>query len=361
MYLAAVLHAIALLIALNVQSMSSPLAGAWLLFHFAGCICSYRPSDNKNLLWSLALGWLITIGVSCFILAPVVNGATTMWILAAMPMLALSVRKDNLEAYADCFMAVIILYAIGLIVQMMIGVRYTSFEYWVPWRHSYAVAWPLLDPNNAAALMNAALVPWIYMSLRNPKYLFMVALFILALIATASRAGGMVALITSSILIAERFGFAAGSFLFIAASGAVGWFWTALMGTLQARLEIWKGAWPLLWIHPITGLGLGSFGHYYDQVRIETTSGGWYAHNDILQFAIEMGLPAAFVFCLLMLAMALMTWRRNIVSGCVLLALFLQAMVEFQFYVPALSLVAGLAMAYHMVNYGPSRRSLVRA
>ena len=93
---------------------------------------------------------------------------------------------------------------------------------------------------------------------------------------------------------------------------------------------------------------MGTFGTYYQQVRIETDTGGWYAHNDILQLAIEMGFPAVLVFCELFSIVAVTTTRRNIVSACVLLALFLQAMVEFQFYVPAVSIIAGLALAHHI-------------
>src|SRR5262249_17368339 len=90
---------------------------------------------------------------------------------------------------------------------------------------------------------------------------------------------------------------------------------------------------------------------YYGQVRTETQTAGVFAHNDPLQFMIEMGWPAGFEFLLLVLIAAASTNRRNLVSGCVLLALFIQSMVEFQFYVPALSLFGGAALGYHLLGF----------
>jgi hypothetical protein len=82
-----------------------------------------------------------------------------------------------------------------------------------------------------------------------------------------------------------------------------------------------------------------------------------YAHNDLLQFAVEMGVPAALAFCGMAWAAARATCRQNIVSGAVLAALFLQALTEFQFYVPAVSLLAGLALGWHNLNDGSRQRA----
>jgi O-antigen ligase len=134
--------------------------------------------------------------------------------------------------------------------------------------------------------------------------------------------------------------------------------------TINARMDMWTASLPLLWKAPLTGLGFGTFSYYYDQVRTEHLTGGWYAHNDYLQIAIENGFPALLVLCFLLITVAATTRRKNLVSFCVILMLTLQAMVEFQFYLPCISIIAGLALAYHR-NMGPdleprnSRSSMV--
>ena len=72
-----------------------------------------------------------------------------------------------------------------------------------------------------------------------------------------------------------------------------------------------------------------------------------FAHNVVMQIAIEMGWWAALVFVAMWVSVLLKTCHTNIVAAGVLVAIMLQSMLEFQFYVPVVSLLAGLALAYH--------------
>jgi hypothetical protein len=67
-----------------------------------------------------------------------------MWVLSAAPILGLCLQKKHLKSYLIGFGTVLTLYAIGLIAQMLLGVKYTTYD--------AGYAWPLLDPNNAAAV-----------------------------------------------------------------------------------------------------------------------------------------------------------------------------------------------------------------
>jgi O-antigen ligase len=61
----------------------------------------------------------------------------------------------------------------------------------------------------------------------------------------------------------------------------------------HGRLEIWRDAWRILKDHPL-GIGLGNFSVLYPLYQVQVTAPVKYshAHNDILQLAIEVGLPA---------------------------------------------------------------------
>src|SRR4051794_31723507 len=100
--LPAFLHATAFAITLFVQFWGSPLAGAWLFFHLAGCAALLYTGTypkNQNLAWYAVLVWLLAVGMSTFLFTPIQNGAAIMWILAAMPTLALCLRKEHLKPY----------------------------------------------------------------------------------------------------------------------------------------------------------------------------------------------------------------------------------------------------------------------
>jgi O-antigen ligase len=300
--LPALLHGTAFLISLFVQFWGSPLAGSWLFFYLAGCVVLLYQGgypEKHTAGWYACLAWLITVGASTFLIAPVVNGAVQMWTLGAMPMLALCLRRENLKHYYGVFLAVITLYACGILVQMWLHTETTAFNY--EGRHS----WPLLDPNNGAAVLNLALIPCFYVTLRRANWSalcgFLCLILAAALIGTGSKAGLAAATIGCGLLVIHRFhqslifwcavltlGSEAALFLFLNPH-----LFEVMADSFMDRIPIWSASWPLAQIRPAFGLGLGSFGYYYARVRQEGYTLGWHCHNDMLQFAIEMGLPGA--------------------------------------------------------------------
>lgn len=350
---AALLHTLSFAIALFVQRMDDWAAAAWIFFFFAGCallVFDGRRYKFDSFLRVANLLWLIAIGVVVFLFNRVYGVTPVIWILAAMPLLALCLRKEYLKFYLAGFGAVITAFAVALIVQWTFriwppeGIRYT----WVFDPTHPAAAWPMVDPNNAAMVLNCALIPCFSLALRKAKWFLLWAIFVAALILTGSKAGIAVAaaacLYVTLRIIGSRWWVKA-AYAACAICAALSWLLISV--AFVTRFPIWSAAVSLLDIHPFTGLGVGTFGAYYAHIRTEHYSAGFFAHNDVLQIAVEMGIPAAFVFSLQWVIVALETCRANIVSGAALFALLAQSMVEFQFYVPAVSLLAGLAFAWH--------------
>jgi hypothetical protein len=113
------------------------------------------------------------------------------------------------------------------------------------------------------------------------------------------------------------------------------------------RFPIWDTSMKLFHMMPWTGSGIGTFGYYYQRMRYEHYTAGWFAHNDLLQFAIELGWPCALVFVALILSVVATTQKVNIVPAAILLSTFMQSCVEFQYYVPAISVLTGATLAWH--------------
>jgi O-antigen ligase len=64
--------------------------------------------------------------------------------------------------------------------------------------------------------------------------------------------------------------------------------------SIIGRISIWKAAWDMSWVHPLTGLGLGTFHLHYPAYRMAgDNSLGWMVHMDTLQTAVECGWIAA--------------------------------------------------------------------
>lgn len=352
--LPAILHSFAFFICLNVQSMGSPLAGAWLFFHIAGCaILLYDgkyPAD-KGPMWYACLCWLITLGAYTFLINPITGCAAVMFVLASAPSMALCLRREHLKSYIVGFGTVIGIYAVGLIVQALLHVKYSVYT-------TDGRAWPLMDPNNGACVLNIALIPALYLALfKNSRWWAAAAVVVVAMCLTLSKAGICAACAVLGLMLIYRHG--AAFLIFGMAAGCAAltaiFYWepgliVMMVDSFRDRYPIWASSWPLLWVQPIRGLGLGMFGFYYHQVATEHYTGGWYAHNDLLQIAIEMGIPGVIVFVGFLLTVAATTCKTNFVSGLVILAVTLQALVEFQFYVPAITYPLGLVLGWHIIN-----------
>jgi O-antigen ligase len=353
--LPAFLHVVALLICLNVQSMGSPLAGAWLPFFLAGCILLFHRNqdlDTTSSVWRAALLWMFVIVAMVFFINPIPGAASVMWVLIALPLLAISLGEADLKNYLWCFGGVVTVYAVGLIVQYALHVTYDVYNL------GDRYAWPLLDPNNGAAVINTALIPALYLALfKGRKWFLWFAVLLLGLAATGSRTGIAVALLAMTYLFTRRYGLLGAAVVAVAftSMGELVVFTrpdllTHAYEAFASRYPIWRVAGYMAIQHPWRGLGLGMFQYYYNQVRTEDYTGGGFAHNDVLQMICELGFPATLAFIWLVVTTVRKTVDANGVAALTMLAIFIEAMVEFQFYTPAISMLMGLALGYHIIK-----------
>ena len=140
----------------------------------------------------------------------------------------------------------------------------------------------------------------------------------------------------------------------------------------ESRYLIWRAAWKLVESSPWLGHGLGNFVHLYPDVRDPAdSSAGYMAHNDYLQFWVEAGLPSVILLLLLYAACA---WyfvrgsgesRRRIEAAGLfggLLLVALHSFLNFNFYLAATLLVAGLWLGrLHELTVPATTRSVVFA
>jgi len=140
----------------------------------------------------------------------------------------------------------------------------------------------------------------------------------------------------------------------------------------QSRLSIWRDDVRLIRQHLWLGTGFGTFPIAF--TAVQTTFLGKFvnhAHNDYLEVASDLGLPAALVLfasVVFALARAIVTslsaqerFERLVALGCAgsIVAVLLHSLVDFNLYIPAnalfFSMILGLAMAT------PPRQSMARS
>jgi O-antigen ligase len=125
----------------------------------------------------------------------------------------------------------------------------------------------------------------------------------------------------------------------------------------QGRISIWHDALRLIWQHPLLGTGLGTFPIAFQ--AFQTSFLGQFvnhAHNDYLEIASDLGLPAAltlFASVFVVLTRAVRTYfsskenlDRIVAAGCVgsIVALLLHSMADFNLYIPANALIFSLIL-----------------
>jgi len=135
-------------------------------------------------------------------------------------------------------------------------------------------------------------------------------------------------------------------------------------GEGEGRLPLWRDAAKLIRAHPITGIGLGCFEVAFTQYQsTELTLNIDHAHNDYLELAAEIGIPAAatvFALILSILGRAARASfrtksRRDQAIGFGAIAgasaLLVHGVVDFNFYIPANALVFAviLGVSYSLV------------
>ena len=254
---------------------------------------------------------------------------------------------------------------------------------------------PMIYQGNFGALFAAGLLPANAFYLLSPgksgqkRYLLLTGLLSIALFSTYSRGSMLSYLMTLPVLLylANRYRqltpskaiqlclTVALSFLFIycyakwqggqdmAAKTALTNGTIPGVGSMNARLMLYQSMLQMIQDFPFLGSGIGSFAAIYPQYRNPAEdSGGYFGHNDYLQFLHEGG-PILLLLLLLPLVMIARILLRNpqpqpqspapvlLTTSLALAAatFFIHSAADFIFYHPVLNLLAGffLGLAYH--------------
>lgn len=130
----------------------------------------------------------------------------------------------------------------------------------------------------------------------------------------------------------------------------------------QSRLSIWQGTWTLIRERPLLGTGLGTFPIAF--TGVQTTFLGEFvnhAHNDYLEFASDIGLPAAlalFASIIYLLVRAVRNafqaenrFDRAVALGCSgsILAILLHSLTDFNLHIPANALLFSTVLGLSLV------------
>lgn len=119
------------------------------------------------------VAWALAILFCTYISATGMASQGLAWALLAMPTLALSMKPKYLDSYVKAFGLIVGLYAVMLIVELVTGfqtpnpeTQYRFFALTGAWGYLKASAWPMIDPNNAALVINCALIPCFWKALK---------------------------------------------------------------------------------------------------------------------------------------------------------------------------------------------------
>jgi O-antigen ligase len=128
-------------------------------------------------------------------------------------------------------------------------------------------------------------------------------------------------------------------------------------GAAGSRLAVWADTLRLIGERPLAGIGLGAFEAAYTKVQtVDVNARVDYAHNDYLQVAAELGVPAALLFWAMIFSLVTRTvracWipadltRQAIALGAAgaLAALLLHSLTDFNLYIPANGLVFAVVL-----------------
>lgn len=127
----------------------------------------------------------------------------------------------------------------------------------------------------------------------------------------------------------------------------------------EVRGALWSSAWDIIKTHLWTGTGVGTFYLYYPEVRgADFGTAGLHAHNDVLEFASDMGVFAPVLLYVFIILAVIRTIRACkaapelkvgiLAPFCALGAMVAHAHLEFNFYVLPTLMISGLALAFWM-------------
>jgi O-antigen ligase len=128
-----------------------------------------------------------------------------------------------------------------------------------------------------------------------------------------------------------------------------------------ARLDYWEAALKTANAHPVLGTGPGTFGSAYAEIKRPESEMAKLTHNDFLQQASDSGWPGFILFAAFVAAVVAYPSKRvwHASSGgpfwvwLGVLGIWLQSMVEFGLYIPALSWPTMTFMGWLLVATNP--------
>jgi O-antigen ligase len=140
----------------------------------------------------------------------------------------------------------------------------------------------------------------------------------------------------------------------------------------ESRWSLWKDTARLIGGHPLLGSGLGTFPVAF--TRVQSTFLGRFvnhAHNDYLELASDLGIPAAALFfgstgALLVrvarkAASSEVSFERAMALGCLgsIVAILLHSLTDFNLYIPANALVFSLILGL-AASISPAKSAMLR-
>lgn len=336
-------------------------------------------SYSLTTLMLIYLAWILIVSV----MSPLTHlQVITMPVLASLPVMYLvashsTTLKENWSEISYSVFILGVVFALWAIFQVYFKVGF----------YGHAVG-PLSDRNTFAALLNFFWFTTIYLlfnnwknayssqcSLRRLATLLGLLIISIAFFATKSRGGLLVFLLLTPFLVWSILQFTKlkktalvvvlipciayliSTYLFDS-SVATRNFNLSQDSSVSGRLMLWQASIQMALNHPFFGSGWGTFVSYYPAYRdpLENTSSGFFAHNDYLQFALEGGfLALALIIGIFLLIVQRLFYSLKQASQekgfeqiCLLLgvlAIFIQASVNYIFYFGFMNLFAGLYLA----------------
>ena len=129
--------------------------------------------------------------------------------------------------------------------------------------------------------------------------------------------------------------------------------------SMSDRFDMWQSSWYMFLEQPIWGSGLGTFALRYPEFRVfsETSSAGFFAHNDYLQLLVELGLVGLvswFITPVLLFVLCVRSYVRSENSDtaaihCLSIAVFslvgAHSFVNFIMYHPLINVFLGCVVS----------------
>lgn len=137
---------------------------------------------------------------------------------------------------------------------------------------------------------------------------------------------------------------------------------TAMSGgahNMSHRWQIWEATWQMIQSYGLWGTGIGTYFQYFPEYRLtDDVWGTYYAHNDFLQYWVELGVLGPILFyslCLIVLGRTVQAVKQTndalmrvkiLTPFFAMGAIVLHTHVTFNFYNLSILYMSGLALAY---------------